>query len=61
MKYFLYHSVKWDDEPSRPGTRIESATMRNMQYKPTWQAKHIGADGYKSWRDIASADPKETK
>lgn len=61
MKYFLYHSVKWDDEPSRPGTRIESETMQNMQYKPTWQAKHIGADGQKSWRDIASADPKETK
>jgi len=61
MKYFLYHSVKWDDVPNRPGTPIESAAMRNLQYKPTWQAKHIGADGQKSWRDIASSDPKETK
>jgi nitrate reductase gamma subunit len=61
MKYFLYHSVKWDDVPNRPGTPIESAAMRNLQYKPTWQAKHIGADGQKSWRDIASSDPKEKK
>lgn len=61
MKYFLYHNVKWDDAPNRPGSRIESAVAQNLKYKPTWRAKHIGADGEKSWQDIASSAPKETK
>jgi nitrate reductase gamma subunit len=61
MKYFLYHNVKWDDVPNRPGTPIESAIIRNLKFKPTWTAKHIGADGKKSWQDIASSTPKEIK
>ncbi|HOX16707.1 MAG TPA: respiratory nitrate reductase subunit gamma [Smithellaceae bacterium] len=59
MKYFLYHKVKWDDAPSRPGSAIESAVLQNLTRKPTWKAKHIGADGEKSWQDIASSTPKE--
>lgn len=61
MKYFLYHNVKWDDVPNGRGTQIESAVMRNLKFKPTWKAKHIGADGKKSWRDVASSVPKEKK
>jgi len=61
MKYFLYHQVKWDDAPNRRGSRIEAALMKNMAFKPTWQGKHIEADGQKSWRDIASPEPKEMK
>jgi len=61
MKYFLYHNVKWDDAPNRPGSKIESAVAQNLKYRPTWKAKHIGADGEKSWQDIASSAPKETK
>lgn len=61
MKYFLYHNVKWDDTPSRRGGRIEAAIMENLELKPTWGAKHIGADGQKSWLDIASSTPKEEK
>ena len=61
MKYFLYHKVKWDDAPSRPGNAIESAVLQNLKYRPTWKAKHIGADGEKTWRDIATSTPKETK
>ncbi len=61
MKYFLYHDVKWDDAPNRPGGKMEAAIKNNLEFKPTWQAKHIGADGHKSWRDIASSAPKEMK
>ena len=59
MKYFLYHNVKWDDAPNRRGGRMEAAIKNNLEFKPTWQAKHIGADGLKSWSDIASSAPKE--
>ena len=61
MKYFLYHKVKWDDAPNRPGGPLEKAILANLGFKPTWKAKHIGADGQKSWLDIASSAPREEK
>lgn len=61
MKYFLYHDVKWDDAPNRRGGRIEAAVRKNLKLKPTWGAKHVGADGQKSWRDIASSTSTEVK
>jgi nitrate reductase gamma subunit len=61
MKYFLYHNVKWDDTPNRRGGSIEAAILKNLELKPTWKAKHVEADGRKSWQDIASSAPKEMK
>lgn len=61
MKYFLYHQVKWDDRPNRPGNDINAAVMQNLNFRPTWQAKHIEADGKKSWKDIVSSNPREVK
>ena len=61
MKYFLYHKVKWDDAPNRKGGSIETAVLENLGLKPTWAAKHVEADGQKSWSDIASPGPKEVK
>ncbi|MCX5824979.1 MAG: respiratory nitrate reductase subunit gamma [Deltaproteobacteria bacterium] len=61
MKYFFYHNVKWDDAPNRQGGSIEAAILKNLELKPTWKAKHVEADGRKSWRDIASSAPKEMK
>jgi len=59
MKYFLYHRVAWDDTPNRPGDRIEAAVTGYQDFKPTWSAKHVDADGKKNWRDIVSSLPKE--
>jgi nitrate reductase gamma subunit len=61
MKYFLFHNVKWDDTPNRRGGAIEAAILKNLELKPTWKAKHVEADGRKSWQDIASSAPKEMK
>ncbi len=61
MKYFLYHKVKWDDAPNLRGGRIEAAIIENLELRPTWKAKHVEADGRKSWRDIASSAPKEMR
>jgi nitrate reductase gamma subunit len=61
MKYFLYHNVKWDDVPNIRGGLLEAAILKNLGLKPTWNAKHVEADGRKSWLDIASSAPKEMK
>jgi len=61
MKYFLYHSVKWDDMPNMTGSRIEAAVLENLGLKPTWAAPHIGADGKKTWAQITTSGVKEKK
>ncbi len=61
MKYFMYHSVRWADEPNLKGSRIEAAVLENLGFKPTWAAPHIGADGTKTWGDLATSGPKEAK
>jgi nitrate reductase gamma subunit len=61
MKYFLYHSVKWEDTPNLTGSRIEAAVLANLGFKPTWAAPHIGADGKKTWAQIATSGGKEKK
>lgn len=61
MKYFLYHSVRWEDTPNMKGSRIETAVLENLRLKPTWAAPHIGADGEKTWAQIASSGVKEKK
>lgn len=58
MKYFMYHSVKWEDTPNVNSGDMEAAILQNLGLKPTWAAPHVGADGNKAWADIA-APPKE--
>ena len=61
MKYFMYHSVRWDDEPNLRGRKIEAAILKNLGFKPTWAAPHVGADGKKTWAEIATSMKKEGK
>ena len=56
-KYFTYHSIRWNDQPVRPGDRIEKKIAEYLTYKPTWAAKHVGADGTKTWAEVATTNP----
>ena len=40
-KYFLYHAVRWNDEPNKRGSAIEKAIMANLERKVGWSASHI--------------------
>lgn len=53
-KYFTYHSVRWNDEPNLPGSKLEAAIQRQLKYPVSWSAPHLKADGKKSWADIAT-------
>jgi nitrate reductase gamma subunit len=61
MKYFLYHAVRWEDTPNLKGGKMEAAILENLGLKPTWAAPHIGADGKKTWGEIATSGAKEKK
>ena len=56
-KYFTYHAVRWDDRANLRGGRVEAKVAEQLAYKPTWAAAHIGADGHKTWAEIAAANP----
>jgi nitrate reductase gamma subunit len=58
-KYFLYHNIRWDDAPNMRGSRIEAKLAQYLAYRPTWSAAHMGADGSKTWVDIATSNPND--
>ncbi len=60
-KYFTYHSVRWDDAAKERGGKLERKLAEYLTYRPTWSAPHIGADGKRTWADIAQAQPAAEK
>ncbi len=56
-KYFTYHAVRWDDRPNRRGGVFEKRIAEYLTYRPRWAAPHIGADGVRTWADIALTNP----
>ena len=53
-KYFTYHEVRWDDKPVEAGGKLEKELLALLGQKPTWAGPHVGADGRKTWVDIAT-------
>ncbi len=62
-KYFAYHSIRWNDAPNLPGSDEEETIQNALSQPVSWAAPHIGADGKKSWADLATeeSDKGETK
>jgi nitrate reductase gamma subunit len=57
-KYFMYHEVRWNDEPNNRETEMSDKIDAALGQSPTWSASHIGADGKKTWVDIATTNPE---
>ncbi len=58
-KYFTYHDVRWNDQVNLRGGTIEAKLTEYLTYRPNWSAAHIGADGKRTWADIATTNPWE--
>jgi nitrate reductase gamma subunit len=58
-KYFTYHTVRWDDRPNLKGSDLAKKVAEYLTYRPRWAARHIGADGVKTWADIAASNPAQ--
>ncbi len=57
MKYFTWHSIRWDDTPTLDDKTINEKIGQSLGMKPTWSAGHIKGDGEKTWADIATTNP----
>ena len=53
-KYFTWHSVRWDDAPVGGNASMQRRLERMLMRPIHWSAPHIGADGRKSWADVAA-------
>jgi len=56
-KYFTYHAVRWDDATNRRGGAIERTLVEYLTYRPTWRARHMTADGSRTWAEIVTTNP----
>jgi nitrate reductase gamma subunit len=57
MKYYLYHDIRWGDEPMSGARGPEARLLHVLNYKPTWAAAHVLADGRKTWAEVAMQNP----
>jgi nitrate reductase gamma subunit len=55
-KWFMYHHVRWDDEPNRVGSKIEARVRQQLGHKVGWNAPHIRGGGDKTWVDVATEE-----
>ena len=58
-KYFMYHDIRWSDEPNFKGGKIEQKVNEALQYPVSWSAPHIRGDGKKNWVDVATSGVEE--
>lgn len=58
-KWFMYHDIRWSDEPNRPGGEFEKQIAAALQYPVSWSAPHIRGDGKKNWVDVATSGVEE--
>jgi hypothetical protein len=63
MKFFTYHSVRWDDAPAATDPATQRSVAESLGRAVSWAAPHIGGDGKKTWREVVSAESSriETK
>jgi len=60
-KWFMYHDIRWNDEPTSAGGKIEQQIGEVLQYPVSWSASHIRGDGKKTWADVATSGVEESK
>jgi nitrate reductase gamma subunit len=58
-KWFMYHDIRWSDEPNLAGGKIERRVGEALNYPVSWSAPHIRGDGKKTWADVATSDVEE--
>jgi nitrate reductase gamma subunit len=58
-KWFMYHDIRWSDEPNIRGSKIEKTVQEMLNYPVSWSAPHIRGDGKKTWAQVATEGVEE--
>ncbi len=61
MKYFMWHDIRWGDQPTRDNPKIQEQVGQALGFTPEWKANHIQGDGKKNWAEIATHNPAAPK
>lgn len=57
MKYFLYHDIRWGDEPNVDDLQTDKKIGVVLNYPVTWSASHIAGHGKSTWAEVATFNP----
>ena len=57
MKYFLYHDIRWSDQPTQDSPARQEKIGEVLNYHVSWSAPHIKGDGKKTWAEVATTNP----
>ncbi len=60
MKYFLYHDIRWGDEPNIDTPKTDEQIGVVLNYPVTWGAPHIKGTG-NTWAEVAMHNPVAKK
>jgi nitrate reductase gamma subunit len=59
MKFFTYHSVRWEDVPTMHDVKAQKSVAESLKHKVAWSAAHIGSNGQKNWLEVVTAQGGE--
>ena len=57
MKYFLYHDIRWGDEPNIGTPKTDEKIGVVLNYPVSWSAPHIAGHGKETWAEVATFNP----
>ncbi len=57
MKYFLYHDIRWGDEPNINTPHTDAKIQTVLNYPVSWAAGHIAGHGRTTWAEVATFNP----
>ncbi|KPA15306.1 nitrate reductase gamma subunit [Candidatus Magnetomorum sp. HK-1] len=57
MKYFLYHDIRWGDEPNVNNLKTQAHIGKVLNYPVSWSASHIAGHGKTTWAEVATFNP----
>lgn len=57
MKYFLYHDIRWGDEPNIGTPKTDRKIGVVLNYPVSWSAPHIAGHGKETWAEVATFNP----
>lgn len=57
IKYFAYHSIRWDDEPMTAGHKMGDEVQKLLGQTVTWSATHLQTGKpNQNWVDVATKE-----